>query len=128
MGALGVSERIIGISIISYGKNSLDLQPTWVTTNPQERIQFVSQGPTVYIFFSKMSQPATQWSPMFFRRVRRPECQVNHPPPSSAEIRMGGALGLLPPTCRYGIGREKFAVLFVGFDWLWNRQIVWRRY
>jgi hypothetical protein len=27
-GALGVSERIIGISIISYGKNSLDLRPT----------------------------------------------------------------------------------------------------
>jgi hypothetical protein len=27
-GCLGVSERIIGISIISYGKNSLDLQPT----------------------------------------------------------------------------------------------------
>ena len=26
--SLGVSERIIGISIISYGKNSLDLQPT----------------------------------------------------------------------------------------------------
>jgi hypothetical protein len=27
-GALGVSERIICISIISYGKNSLDLRPT----------------------------------------------------------------------------------------------------
>jgi hypothetical protein len=27
-GALGVSERIIGISIISYWKNSLDLRPT----------------------------------------------------------------------------------------------------
>ena len=26
--SLGVSERIIGISIISYGKNSLDLRPT----------------------------------------------------------------------------------------------------
>jgi hypothetical protein len=25
---MGVSERIIGISIISYGKNSLDLRPT----------------------------------------------------------------------------------------------------
>jgi hypothetical protein len=46
-GALGVSERIIGISIISYEKNSLDLQPTWDTTCPRERIEFVSQGPTV---------------------------------------------------------------------------------
>jgi hypothetical protein len=27
-GALGVSERIIGISIIPLGKNSLDLRPT----------------------------------------------------------------------------------------------------
>jgi hypothetical protein len=27
-GALGVSECIIGVSIISYGKNSLDLRPT----------------------------------------------------------------------------------------------------
>jgi hypothetical protein len=36
---LGVSECIIGISIISYGKNSLDLQPTWVTTSPWERIE-----------------------------------------------------------------------------------------
>ena len=47
---LGVSERIIGISIISYGKNSLDLRPTWVMTSPQERIEFVSQGPTVYFY------------------------------------------------------------------------------
>ena len=45
--SLGVSERIIGISIISYGKNSLDLRPTWVTTSSRERIEFVSQGPTV---------------------------------------------------------------------------------
>jgi hypothetical protein len=49
-GALGVSERIVGISIISYGKNSLDLRPTWVTTIPRERIEFVSQEPTVYIY------------------------------------------------------------------------------
>jgi hypothetical protein len=27
-GALAGSERIIGISIIAYGKNSLDLRPT----------------------------------------------------------------------------------------------------
>jgi hypothetical protein len=44
---VGVSERIIGISIISYGKNSLDLRPTSVTTSPRERIELVSQGPTV---------------------------------------------------------------------------------
>jgi len=25
----------------------LDLRPTWVTTSPRERIEFVSQGPTV---------------------------------------------------------------------------------
>jgi hypothetical protein len=35
------------ISIISYGKNSLDLRPTWVTTSPRERIEFVSQESTV---------------------------------------------------------------------------------
>jgi hypothetical protein len=29
------------------GINSLDLRPTWVTTSPRERIEFVSQGPTV---------------------------------------------------------------------------------
>jgi len=46
--SLRVLERIIGISIISYGKNSLDLRPTWVTTSPLEQIEFVSQGPTVY--------------------------------------------------------------------------------
>jgi hypothetical protein len=46
---LGVSERIIGISIISYGKNILDLRPTWVTTSPLKRTKFVSQGPTVDI-------------------------------------------------------------------------------
>jgi hypothetical protein len=27
-GSMGVSERIIGISIIYYGKNSFDLRPT----------------------------------------------------------------------------------------------------
>jgi hypothetical protein len=48
MGVLGVSERIIGISIISYGKNSLNLRPTLVTTSPLERIKFVRQGPTVF--------------------------------------------------------------------------------
>jgi hypothetical protein len=36
------------ISIISCGKNILDLRPTSVTTSPRERIEFVSQGPTVY--------------------------------------------------------------------------------
>jgi hypothetical protein len=46
---MGVSERIMGISFISYGKNSLDLRRTWVTTRPRERIEFVSQGPTVNI-------------------------------------------------------------------------------
>jgi hypothetical protein len=45
--ALGGSERIMGISIISYGKNSLDLRPTSVTTSPRERIEFVSQGSTI---------------------------------------------------------------------------------
>jgi hypothetical protein len=45
---LGCSERIMDISIISYGKNSLDLRPTWVTTSPRERIEFVSQGSTVF--------------------------------------------------------------------------------
>jgi hypothetical protein len=37
----------MGISIISYGKNSLNLRPTWVTTSPRERIDFVIQGSTV---------------------------------------------------------------------------------
>jgi hypothetical protein len=45
---LGVSERIIGISIISYGRNNLNLRPTWViTTSPRERKEFVGQGTTV---------------------------------------------------------------------------------
>jgi hypothetical protein len=43
------SERIMGISIIAYGKNSLDLRPSWVTTSPRERIEFVSQGSTVQV-------------------------------------------------------------------------------
>jgi hypothetical protein len=42
LGKGGVSERIIGISIISNGKNSLDFQPTGVTTSPREQIEFVS--------------------------------------------------------------------------------------
>jgi hypothetical protein len=41
------SERNMGISIISYGKNSFELRPTWGTTSPRERIEFVSQGSTV---------------------------------------------------------------------------------
>jgi hypothetical protein len=44
---LGGSERIMGIPIISYVKNNLDLQPTWVITSPCKRIEFVSQGSTV---------------------------------------------------------------------------------
>jgi hypothetical protein len=47
-GALIGSERIMAISIISCGKNSLDLRLTWVTTSPRERIEFVSQGSTVF--------------------------------------------------------------------------------
>jgi hypothetical protein len=39
----------MGISIISYGKNSLDLRPTLVKTSPRERIEFVSQGSTIFI-------------------------------------------------------------------------------
>jgi hypothetical protein len=50
-GALGGSERIMGISIITYGKNSLDLRPTCVTTSTRERIEFVSQGSTVIISY-----------------------------------------------------------------------------
>jgi hypothetical protein len=32
---------------ISYGRNSFDLRPTWVTTSPRELIKLVSQGPPV---------------------------------------------------------------------------------
>jgi hypothetical protein len=39
----------MGISIISYGKNSLDLRPTRATTSPRERIEFASQGSTVVV-------------------------------------------------------------------------------
>jgi hypothetical protein len=49
-GALRGSESIMGISIISYGKNSLDLRPTSVTTSRRERIEFISQGATVLGF------------------------------------------------------------------------------
>jgi hypothetical protein len=44
---LGGSERIMGIYIISFEKNSLDLRSTWVTTSPRKRIEFVSQWSTV---------------------------------------------------------------------------------
>jgi hypothetical protein len=37
-GCFGISERIVSISIISYGKKRLDLRPTWVTTRPREQI------------------------------------------------------------------------------------------
>jgi hypothetical protein len=57
---LEVSERIIGILIISYGKNGLDLRPTWVTTSPLERIKFVSQGPTVLQSHPGLLLPQTQ--------------------------------------------------------------------
>jgi hypothetical protein len=43
MGALGGLGRIMCISIISYGKNSLDLRPTLVMTSPREWIEFVCQ-------------------------------------------------------------------------------------
>jgi hypothetical protein len=36
------------------GKNSLDLRPTWVTTSPWERIEFVSQGSTVFVSPSRL--------------------------------------------------------------------------
>jgi hypothetical protein len=49
MYSFGCSERIMGISIISYGKNSLDLRPPWVTTSPRERIEFVSLKGPLYI-------------------------------------------------------------------------------
>jgi hypothetical protein len=57
---LGISERIIDISIISYGKKSLDLRPTWVTTSPRERIEFVSQGSTVFVFVALGIQHAVR--------------------------------------------------------------------
>jgi hypothetical protein len=40
----------VGISFISYAKNSLDLRPTRVTTSPPERIEFVSQGSTACVY------------------------------------------------------------------------------
>jgi hypothetical protein len=46
-GALGRSEPIVGIFIVSYGKYSLDVRPTWVTTSFRERTEFVSQWSTV---------------------------------------------------------------------------------
>jgi hypothetical protein len=58
---LGGSERIMGISIISYGKNSLDLRPTWVTTSPREQIEFVSQASTVYHYDLETKQQTMKW-------------------------------------------------------------------
>lgn len=42
-GCLGGSECIMGTSIICNGKNSIGLQPTWVTTRPCEWTEFVNQ-------------------------------------------------------------------------------------
>jgi hypothetical protein len=79
---LGGSERIMSISIISYRKNSLDLRPTWVTTSPRERIEFVSQGSTVHysdfelscLLFSHFM--ADQCAAISVTSIRQTACQT----------------------------------------------------
>jgi hypothetical protein len=60
-GALGCSERIMGISIISYRKNTLDLRSTWVTTSPRERIEFVSQESIVGLLVNSIHLCLNCW-------------------------------------------------------------------
>jgi hypothetical protein len=50
---LGGLEQIMGISIISYGKNSLDLRPTWVMTS--SRMNWVRKSRVHCIYNSIIS-------------------------------------------------------------------------
>jgi hypothetical protein len=52
-----------------------------------------------------------QWEPAFFPRVKRPERDVNHWPPSNVEVKREWSYTSIPPICLYGVDKENFTFL-----------------
>jgi hypothetical protein len=44
--------------------------------------------------------------------ARRSECEVNHSPPSSAQVKKRWSYTNTPPICLHGMDRNKFALNF----------------
>jgi len=49
-----------------------------------------------------------QWELAFFPRVKRPGRDVNHRPPSNAEVKNEWSYTSIPPICLYGVDNENF--------------------
>jgi hypothetical protein len=59
------------------------------------------------------TQPLVQWVPGFFPvGVKLLECDVNHSPPSSAEVKNVWTHTSTPPTCLHVVDRENFYFYF----------------
>jgi hypothetical protein len=52
------------------------------------------------------AQPHIQWAPGFFPEVKRPWREVNHTPPSSAEVKNEYSYTSTSPLWLYGVDRE----------------------
>jgi hypothetical protein len=47
-----------------------------------------------------------------FAGTKRPECEVNHSPPSSTQVKKQWNCTITPPICLHGVDRDKFALNF----------------
>jgi len=79
-------------------------------------------------FFSSPKCPDWLWGPTillyrgywgFFKEVKQPGCEVDHSPPSSAEVKNEWSCTSNPPICLHGMEKEGFYPSFSDND-LWN--------
>jgi hypothetical protein len=47
-----------------------------------------------------------------FAGAKRPECEVNHSPPSSSQVKKRWSYTSTPPICLYDVDRDKFTFNF----------------
>ena len=64
------------------------------------------------------AQPSyyTEGTEFFFTKVKQPRCEVDHSPPSSAEVKNGWSCTSTPPICLHGVEKEGFYPSFSDND------------
>jgi hypothetical protein len=65
------------------------------------------------------TQPAVQQVPEFFLRIKGPGHEVDHLPPSSAEVKNEWSCTSTPPICLYVVERNNFVFTLLTFIYLY---------
>jgi hypothetical protein len=59
------------------------------------------------------TQPPSQWTPAFFAGGKSTGREVDHSPPSSAEVKNEWSNTSIPSICLYGVDRDTITFTFV---------------